>query len=119
MIPVSDKGEIFDLNEYFVGQADGDSFNRFGIPAGSTFFGPAISRNDTGLALSEHPSTLEPGDIVVINPVAAISPSILWRLRKIRSIHGDTVRFEEDPSGEEHTIRPIDDICARVTHVVA
>ena len=81
-----------------------------GIPDGATFLGTFLS--------AENRDVLKRGDIVVVDGKAAHSDTGL-RLRRIDRIEEDgTVRFLPDSYGRPRRSRPVDEVLARVTHVI-
>lgn len=123
-VVVDENGKVVNLKDRFVGVADGDSFSRFGIPSGATFYGhsfeaarlSAVTGGASGNAVAEQ--VLAVGDIVVIDPEAAASPNVPWRLRKISEIKDNLIHFETDANGDVHNPRPFSAVCAKVTHVL-
>jgi hypothetical protein len=102
-------GNRLDASGKFFGQAVRDSMTAFGIPDGATFVADYL--NDTG----RH--ALDRGTIVVVQGGHVNSRTGL-RLRAIDHVEGETAYFLPDGRGQNRRQRPLEEVYAKVTHVV-
>ena len=93
----------------FLGTADGDSMEAYGIRSGSSFVADRLT--DVGRR------ALQNGDIVVLIEREDVNKNYCLR-RVDKVIDGGKVAFLPDSKGVEHSPRPLADIEARVTFVV-
>jgi len=104
-----EKGRAIPMANKFVGCADGNSMERFGIKDGASFIADKLSDPEKG--------HLHHRDIVVVHGPAAISASG-YRLRVVDRVSGGKVSFIADGTEKTHRDRPLAEVVARVAYVV-
>jgi hypothetical protein len=102
-------GHRLDVSSMFIGHATGASMVSHNIPAGATFLGDFLDEGSR--------ATLRHGDIVVIDGSAESSDTGLC-LRCVDRIENEEVFFLQDSFGRQPRSRPINELYARVTHVI-
>jgi hypothetical protein len=109
-----ENGKRMNVDDKFIGLAARDSMDRFGIRAGATFIADRLN--------SDEKLNLRHGDIVVVDGVAAHAPTGV-RLRCFDKLisdrsDGDEAAFLADGLGQPRRNRPLEEVVARVTHVL-